>query len=1001
MRQKQHLSLLAAWALAFGCAFGWDAFVLPWTTFLPKAGPLGTVLGIILAGLVMAVIARNYHYMVNRHPGPGGVYAYATKTFGADHGFISAWFLCFAYTAVTWMDATVLAYFLQHAWGFGGHVGFRYSVAGNEVSFIHIVLSLSSIAIAAAVCCRRRVAGRAQTVLAIVLAVSVVMGFFAASFRHSGGLQSMAPAFAPDRGSLFKQILSIVALSPWAFLGIESISHSSGEFSFPLKKTFGVMVVAIATTIVAYSLLALIPVLMPGFAGANWVEAVANPANSQDTAFEVFGRCFWGKGRIIISVTIFAAIFTNLIGNMVAASRLLSAMAKDGALPPWFGRDNSDGVPRNAVIVIASVSLLVFALGEIVIGVVSQLALVGAAVAYANTSAATISTAHKEGDWIHKATGIVGLVFSIAILLHFVLPNFSSDHAFMSTESYLVLIFWCILGILAFLAVFRRDRYRRFGRSPIAWLSLFAAIIILSVMWVRQLTYETTRKTFGDIASRHDAVCQVVHTGRLVASGPNDDGLHESLRDGQSALNYAILRNSYAQTGLTVSALVLMVALYAILRRRERDVERERASAKSLFFATVSHDMRTPLNAIMGFSELLKAGFDTEEERKEALDSILVSSKTLLALINDLLDLSKLESGKMKINPEPTDCQHLLRELLDAFGVSANRPGLELRGKIGKMPILMLDQQRIRQIVFNLVGNAVKFTEHGHIELRAFFERRGKARSGTFRLEVEDTGCGISEDDVKRLVSPYVQVDTQTKHHGGTGLGLAICRQLAVAMGGELNIVSALGIGSVFSIVIPGVKVADIESNDELEIPAQVILPSAPPPPPPSPPSQQPSPSLPPPSPPPIPAPAPQPPPAVAETPSSAEGQGNAAGKGPRRILAVDDSNINLSVLSTLLRRIGDFEITTAADGLLALDILQAPDAKPFDLVLTDIWMPNLDGEGLLKAIRATPALASLRVIAVTANMELRGKAAELGFDDILLKPINTAELTNAIFETK
>ena len=313
----------------------------------------------------------------------------------------------------------------------------------------------------------------------------------------------------------------------------------------------------------------------------------------------------------------------------------------------------------------------------------------------------------------------------------------------------------------------------------------------------------------------------------------------------------------------------------------------------------------------------------------------------------------------------------------------------------------MLDQQRIRQIVFNLVGNAVKFTEHGHIELRAFFERRGKARSGTFRLEVEDTGCGISEDDVKRLVSPYVQVDTQKKQHGGTGLGLAICRQLAVAMGGELNIVSALGIGSVFSIIIPGVKVADIDSDDELEIPAQVILPSAPPPPPPSPPSQQPSPSLPPPSPPPIPAPAPQPPPAVAETPSSVEGQGNAAGKGSRRILAVDDSNINLSVLSTLLRRIGDFEITTAADGLLALDILQAPDAKPFDLVLTDIWMPNLDGEGLLKAIRANPALASLRVIAVTANMELRGKAAELGFDDILLKPINTAELTNAIFETK
>ena len=241
MRQKQHLSLLAAWALAFGCALGWNAFVLPWTTFIPKAGPLGTVLGIILAGLVMAVIARNYHYMVNRHPGPGGVYAYATKTFGADHGFISAWFLCFAYTAVTWMDATVLAYFVQHAWGFGGHVGFSYSVAGNEVSFIHIALSLSYIAIAAAVCCRRRVAGRAQTVLALVLAVCVVMGFIAALSRHSGGLQSMAPAFAPDRGSLFRQILSIVALSPWAFLGSSGMANFSNCHSIRMKNTFSTL----------------------------------------------------------------------------------------------------------------------------------------------------------------------------------------------------------------------------------------------------------------------------------------------------------------------------------------------------------------------------------------------------------------------------------------------------------------------------------------------------------------------------------------------------------------------------------------------------------------------------------------------------------------------------------------------------------------------------------------------------------------------------------------
>ncbi|MBQ7721471.1 MAG: response regulator [Kiritimatiellae bacterium] len=122
-----------------------------------------------------------------------------------------------------------------------------------------------------------------------------------------------------------------------------------------------------------------------------------------------------------------------------------------------------------------------------------------------------------------------------------------------------------------------------------------------------------------------------------------------------------------------------------------------------------------------------------------------------------------------------------------------------------------------------------------------------------------------------------------------------------------------------------------------------------------------------------------------------------AGGRSHRRILIADDSSINLAVLASLLRHVGDFDIVTAADGRIALDILQAPDAKPFDLVLTDIWMPNFNGEDLLKAIRSNPTLSSLRVIAVTADVKLRGKAAEMGFDDILLKPLNGAMLSDAI----
>ena len=277
----------------------------------------------------------------------------------------------------------------------------------------------------------------------------------------------------------------------------------------------------------------------------------------------------------------------------------------------------------------------------------------------------------------------------------------------------------------------------------------------------------------------------------------------EDLRRDLGVVRSTIIRNSVVQSGLNVLAIALMIAVYVILRRRELDMEREKAKAKSFFFSTVSHDIRTPLNAIIGFSEMLKSGFSTEEERVQAVDSIIASGKTLLGLVNDVLDLSKLESGKMEILPEPTDCAKLLREVADAFRVASAKSGVEVRCRADAMPALMLDPQRLRQIAFNLVGNAVKFTQKGFVEVRASFSK------GTLSLAVEDTGCGISEEDLGRIGSAYVQVGSSMSRNGGTGLGLAICRQLATAMGGRIDVVSKLGKGSTFTVTIPGVKVAE------------------------------------------------------------------------------------------------------------------------------------------------------------------------------------------------
>ncbi len=958
-RTAGRLSPLTAWALAFGCAVGWGSFVMPGTTFLPKAGPLGTVLGVLLGGACMCVIAWNYHAMINRSPGPGGAYAYATEAFGFDHGFLCAWFLFLAYVAIVWANATALAIVADYTLGDIFKFGFHYRIVGFDVWLGDILLAAAAIATAAAICRRRGIAGCVQRVFAIGFALGILVTYVAATVEHEGGLATTAPAFSPE-GSPVGQVLKIVALSPWLFVGFESISHASGEFGFPIRRTFGVLAAALATSVLAYALLAVLPALVPIEGTNGWVDYIGHLGQKSGAlALPTFATASRALGRVgvaIIGVTMFGAIFTGLVGNIFAASRLVATLSDDGIIPRWFGGRADDGSPGNAVLAIAGVSILIPVLGRTAIGFIVDVATIGAAIAYAYTSAATWRL--SRDDWRGRTIGLCGVALSIAVLVLFIVPNYASG-TMMATESYLLLVLWCTLGFLLYRSIFRRDRQQRFGNSTVVWIAIISLITFMSLMWMRQTTGDTARRAVVEIERTHDEVFPD-------ANPVNESAWDAALVKIESTMGRAFMHGSLAQTGLMIVAFVIFANLYSMLRQREREAEREKTRAKSYFFSTVSHDIRTPLNAIIGFSEMLKAGFKTEAERDQALDSILASSKTLLGLINDVLDLSKLESGKMAISPEPTDCPHLLREIADVFRDAKSKSGLEVRVRVEEMPLLMLDPLRLRQIVFNLVGNAVKFTEKGFVEIRADYMRVEGADTGTFRLEVEDTGHGISREDLKRISSAYVQVGSKKYRNGGTGLGLAICKQLAEAMGGVLEIASELGKGSTFSVTIRGVATA--------------TAPATPPPPTPIP----------------LPSAATQSP----ATPPSSPIPHSPSPRKVHRVLLVDDAKINLMVLKALLKQLGTFEISLAADGDEALKMLKASGDAPYTLVLTDMWMPNLHGEGLVKAIREDPALADLRVVVVTADVELRTKGAEMGFDDILLKPVTSESLTKAIAAT-
>lgn len=369
-----------------------------------------------------------------------------------------------------------------------------------------------------------------------------------------------------------------------------------------------------------------------------------------------------------------------------------------------------------------------------------------------------------------------------------------------------------------------------------------------------------------------------------------------------------------------------------IARDYEVQLEAERSAnqAKSLFFSSVSHDIRTPLNAILGFSELLESGEVGEEERARYISSIRSSGKVLARLVDDILDLSKIESGKLEIIEEPTDIPMLAREVIVACEVVRARKSLAVRSEIDEeMPLVRVDPQRVRQLLFNLLSNAYKYTSRGTITVRVGW------RDGTLELSVADTGKGISEEDIERILQPFVQV-ADKNHRDGTGLGLAICQRLATLMGGELAVQSKVGVGSTFTITLRHVETVE---------PSAVRAESG-------------------------------------GVPERA-GQGGAL---PARVLVVDDSPVNRAVLKAMLAKCGVADVAMAGNGREALALLKG--GAHFDVVLSDLWMPEMDGRALAHAVRADAKLAGLPVYLVTADVEARSQAESDGFTGVLLKPI-------------
>jgi signal transduction histidine kinase/ActR/RegA family two-component response regulator len=371
------------------------------------------------------------------------------------------------------------------------------------------------------------------------------------------------------------------------------------------------------------------------------------------------------------------------------------------------------------------------------------------------------------------------------------------------------------------------------------------------------------------------------------------------------------------------------------------------SAAKSEFLAVMSHEMRTPLNGILGFTDIL-LGEDDPEMLRETASIIRESGKVLLDLISDVLDFSKIESGRIEIDTASVELRTMLSEIITPVSCAALEKGVSVDSIVAvDVPVAVsADGKRLRQVLFNIVGNAVKFTSDGRIEIRlsVLEDSEGVVVLG---FDIEDSGIGIAPSALEQIFEPFGQADRSVhRRFGGTGLGLSISRSLCRLMGGDLTVKSCMGKGSTFSFSIR-CPVAE--------------------------------------------------PPAVVPTPELSKGVPRIAEEFPMRILVVDDVSTNRLLACRLLAKMG-YDADQAADGEKAVELASE---YFYDLILMDVFMPGIDGCEATRLIRSAEAVHTRRsaILGLSANVmtENRNRCLEVGMDGFLGKPIRVPDFVNAV----
>ena len=916
----RYLSRLDVWAMAYGVMVGWGAFVMPGTMFLFVAGPAGTVLAMVISTILVLIIGGNIAFLMVRSPRTGGIYSYTKAAFGRDHAFLCSWFLCLSYLTIVFLNASALFIVVRTLFGNALQTGYFYVIAGNEVYLGEIAVTvLALFAVGLLYMVMKPALQYIHTILSLLLIAGVVILalFCAPRAFASGAMKQFGTMAGVNR---VYGMFSIVILAPWAFVGFEVITFDTAHFKFSVRGSAAIIITSVLAAGFSYAAMVAVSVAAVPDGYASWMEYIAALETLKGVSavptFYAAKAVMGTAGLIIAGITAVSAILTGIIGGYRATTRVLSTMAEDRILSEKFSKTTY------SILFVMVISILISLLGRNNLNWFVDLTAFGATVSFGYTAAAAFKAARTENNTGIMITGALGTVISAAFVIVQMVPRLTAMEA-MGSEAFLLLSLWCLLGFVFYWRTVVHSTLSEYSGMSTSGIVLFALLIYSVFMWLGKLIYQ-------------------MNSSEQIAG---------TLRLGGAILLIMVF-----------AGLVIMLYIQNLVRTKHEAVEREKiramegSLAKSQFLFNMSHDIRTPMNAIIGYINLAM-GEQDRGKVQEYLSKINSSSQHLLVLINDILEMSRIESGKIELEYAPENLVLIFNNIRDLFAEQMKQKEISFSVHTSRIRnrYIWCDKKNLNRVFLNVISNALKFTPSGGTISASVLETgNGENGYGSYEISIRDNGIGMSQEFAEKMFNAFERERTSTVSGiEGTGLGLAITKGIVDLMGGSIEVLTSPGSGTEFIIRLK------FRLANESDFPA-----------------------------------APQ----KDEQHTLLENT-DFAGK---KVLLTEDNMVNMEIAGMILEQMG-FEVDRAENGQIAVDMIRESEPGTYDLILMDIQMPVMDGYEATRQIRLLedPLKAQIPIVAMTANTFAEDvRAAEnAGMQGHIAKRMDIAAMVKTLSE--